>query len=35
MGEHKRLGNEKEFNVWIDKPDGGRIYSFEISGRFG
>ena len=35
MNEQKRLGNEKRFDVWIEKPGGGRIYSFEISGRRG
>ena len=35
MNDEKRLDNEKKFDVWIEKPDGGRIYSFEISGRQG
>ena len=35
MSVQKRLSNEKEYDLWIEKPDGGRIYSFEIIGRFG
>ena len=35
MNQKKRLSNENEFNSWSDKKDGGRIYSFEILGRFG
>jgi hypothetical protein len=35
MSAQKRLSNEKEYDLWIAKPDGGRIYSFEIIGRFG
>ena len=29
------MDNEKKFDLWIEKPDGGRIYSFEIPGRQG
>lgn len=35
MNGQKRLSNEKEYDLWIEKKDGGRIYSFEIIGRFG
>lgn len=35
MMSKKRLSNEKEFDEWIEKEDGGRIYSFEIVGRLG
>ena len=35
MSAQKRLSNEKEYDLWIEKSDGGRIYSFEIEGRFG
>ena len=30
MNEQKRLRNEKEYDKWIEQPNGGRIYSFEI-----
>ena len=33
MNEKKRQKNEEEFDLWIEKEDGGRIYSFEITGR--
>lgn len=35
MNGQKRLINEKEFDKWIEKTDGGRIYSFEIQGKYG
>jgi hypothetical protein len=35
MSENKRLSNEKEFDEWIEKQNGGRIYSFQISGKHG
>lgn len=35
MDEKKRKQNEKEFDQWIEKDDGGRIYSFEIAGKLG
>lgn len=35
MNSEKRTKNEKEFDLWIEKEDGGRIYSFEIVGKFG
>ncbi|MEO7293247.1 MAG: hypothetical protein ABIW34_09105 [Ginsengibacter sp.] len=31
----QRQKNETEFESWIDKEDGGRIYSFEIAGKLG
>jgi len=35
MNEIKRRKNEAEFERWIEKADGSRIYSFEIKGRMG
>ncbi|MDQ2721111.1 MAG: hypothetical protein M3Z26_15290 [Bacteroidota bacterium] len=35
MDQQKRLSNEKQFEEWIEKIDGGRIYSFQISGKHG
>ncbi len=35
MDKIKRKKNETEFETWIEKEDGNRIYSFEISGRLG
>jgi hypothetical protein len=35
MNENQRQKNEKEFEVWIETESGGRIYSFEISGKLG
>jgi len=35
MDEKKRKQNEKEFDFWTDKDDGGRIYWFEITGKLG
>lgn len=35
MNKKKREKNEAEFESWIEKEDGNRIYSFEISGRMG
>lgn len=35
MNIQKRLSNEKTFDTWTEKEDGGRIYSFEIAGRYG
>lgn len=31
----KREQNERKFEQWISKPDGGRIYILEVSGKFG
>jgi hypothetical protein len=35
MNEQKRLSNEMEYDLWFEKPDSGRIYSFENLGRLG
>ena len=35
MNNSRRTKNEKEFNIWIQKEDGGRIYSFEVAGKLG
>ncbi len=35
MNHQKRKSNEKEYDLWIEKSGGGRIYSFEITGRLG
>jgi len=35
MNEKKRQKNEIEFEYWIEKEDGCRIYSFEIPGKLG
>ncbi len=35
MNEKQRQKNEIEYERWIEKEDGGRIYSFEISGKLG
>jgi len=35
MNELKRRKNEAEYERWIEKADGIRIYSFEIKGRQG
>jgi hypothetical protein len=35
MNELKRKKNEAEYDKWIEKADGIRIYSFEIKGRQG
>ena len=35
MNEKKRQKNEMQFTSWKEKEDGGRIYSFEIAGKFG
>ena len=35
MNEKKRQSNEIEFDSWIDNDTGGRIYYFEINGKFG
>ncbi len=34
MNENKRRKNEIDFDSWIEKEN-GRIYSFEIEGKFG
>lgn len=35
MNNHQRFKNEREYETWIQKEDGGRIYSFEVIGKFG
>ena len=35
MNKKQRLKNEVEYESWIDKEDGGSIYSFEIKGKLG
>ena len=35
MEEKKRKGNEREFESWTENGNGGRIYYFEINGKFG
>lgn len=35
MDDKKRISNEKQFDLWVEKNDGGRICSFEIAGRYG
>ncbi len=34
MDEKKRKANETEFDLWTDNDMGGRIYYFEINGKF-
>ena len=34
LDEKKRKENEKKFGTWEELPDGGRHYSYEISGRY-
>lgn len=35
MSEKQRRKNEIEYEQWIEREDGGRIYSFEIPGKSG
>lgn len=35
MNEKKRRENESEYESWVEKEDGSRIYSFEVQGRLG
>ena len=35
MNNNQRTKNEKEFDIWMQKEDGGRIYSFEVAGKLG
>ena len=35
MEENKRQRNETDYDSWIEKENGGRIYSFEIVGKLG
>lgn len=31
----KRRENERKFRTWIDLPDGGRRYFYEVTGKHG
>ena len=35
MDVQKRLNNEKHFEDWTEKKDGGRIYYFQVPGKYG
>ncbi len=35
IARQKREQNEKKFSRWVDLPEGGRRYWFEVRGRFG
>lgn len=35
MNEKQRRKNEIEYEQWIEREDGGRIYLFEIPGKSG
>lgn len=35
MNNNRCIKNEKEFDTWIEKEDGGRVYSFEVAGKLG
>ena len=35
MKEEKRRKNETEYDSWIEREGGGRIYSFEVPGKLG
>lgn len=35
MNEKKREKNETEYDFWLEKKNGNRIYSFEINGKSG
>ena len=35
MKEEKRRKNETEYDYWIEREGGGRIYSFEVPGKLG
>lgn len=35
MDARKRQQNERKFGTWHDLPNGGRVYSYEVKGRFG
>ncbi len=35
MDAPKRRQNERKFGAWIDLPNGGRRYSFDVKGRSG
>ncbi len=31
----KREQNEKKYERWAETPDGGRIYTFDVKGKYG
>lgn len=35
MKEEKRRKNESEYELWIERDGGGRVYSFEVIGKSG
>ncbi len=35
MNAKRRQKNEAEYEFWVEKENGNRIYSFEISGKMG
>jgi hypothetical protein len=35
MDARKRQQNERKFGSWVDRPDGGRRYSYDVKGRSG
>lgn len=35
MDEKKRALNQKKFGSWQNLPEGGRVYSYEVSGKMG
>lgn len=35
MNNNRRTKNEREYDTWIQTENGGRIYSFEVQGKFG
>ena len=35
MDSSKRRVNERKFEYWIDLPDGGRRYWYDVRGRLG
>ena len=34
MDERKRQQNERKFGTWRELADGGRLYSYEVKGRY-
>jgi len=35
MDARKRQQNERKFGTWLDLPNGGRRYSYDVTGRSG
>jgi hypothetical protein len=35
MDTRKRQQNERQFGSWLNLPDGGRRYSYDVKGRSG